>query len=542
MTLPEILKAIRQWWWILLICPIIAAGTAYFVSSSMTPIYEAETTAIVEHQIATGAADLQSIQAAERRTQTFAQLVTSRSVLERVVEDLGLEGGVENLRGNVSVSNAAETQLVSVAVQDEDPEHAAEIANATVEHFSEYVREIQTSMLDGSDGDLAQSLDEVQAQIADAESRIQDLEDSSALTQAEQDQLESYESLLTQLQQTEDVLGSIDETFVETGQSVGSQVFVVESAAAPTGPVSPRIMLNTALAGILGLLLGGGLVVGVAWLDDNVKTEEDVRRILDRPLIGTVAQERRPVQLESMNSEQSINGEIFRGLRTNLQFTMVDRDVRSIVVTSAGPGEGKTTIATNLAIVLAQGGQRVVLVDADLRRPRVHNLFHGVRNDRGLSNMLLESSANLEDMVQRTKISRLWVLATGPLPPNPPDLLGSARMKALVNALEESVDIVIFDSPPLAISESLLLSSLADGILMVVRSGRNRRGELSHAYELALQAGAPILGVVLNGVSRDSQATRRVYQQYYSQLSGDDQPPSPPRRSGWLGRVFGRST
>jgi non-specific protein-tyrosine kinase len=244
--------------------------------------------------------------------------------------------------------------------------------------------------------------------------------------------------------------------------------------------------------------------------------------------------------MESIHASRSLSGEIFRGLRTNLQFTMVDRNIRSIVVTSVFPGEGKTTVAANLAIVLAQGGQRVILVDADMRRPRVHTAFHKVRNDRGLSNLLLQSPAVIENVIQSTSIKNLKIVATGPIPPNPPDLYGSARMKSLVGALEESADIVIFDSPPVAISESLILSSLADGILFVARAGRNRTGELVHAVEGAAQTGVPILGIVLNGVPRDSQSAYRVYQQYYPLSREDEELLPQPQRPGWVSRLLGR--
>lgn len=540
MTLPEILKAVRQWWWILVICPVIAAGTAYFVSSSITPTYEAEATAIVEHQLPTGANDLQSIQAAERRTQTFTQLVSSRSVLERVIDALDLEESVEDLRDNISVEQAGETQLVHLSVEDEDPERAATIANTTVEQFGEYVREIQAPAVGGPEADFAQAIDNVQAQMAETQAIVDDLEGRAALSLNEQEQLEQAQTLLTQLQQAEQVLLNVDGAVAGTEQAGGSQIFVVEEAAASSEPVSPRTTLNTALAGILGVLLGGGLVLGVAWLDDNVKTEQDVRGVLERPLIGTVPQERLPAQMESIHNERSISGEIFRGLRTNLQFTMVDRNVRSIVVTSASPGEGKTTIASNLAIVLAQGGQRVLLVDADLRRPMLHNLFHRVRNDRGLSNLLLQSPAVIENVVQPTAINNLRVLTSGPIPPNPPDLFGSARMRALVNALEESADIVIFDSPPVAISESLLLTNLADGALFVVRAGKLRTGELVQGVESVSQTGVPILGVVLNGVKRTSQSAHRIYQQYYPPAAEEAELATNGRRS-WISRVFGRS-
>ncbi|TVR70367.1 MAG: polysaccharide biosynthesis tyrosine autokinase [Sphaerobacteraceae bacterium] len=540
MTIPEILKALRQWWWILLLCPIIAAGTAYFVSSSMTPIYEAEATMLLEHNIGAGAgADLQSIQAAERRTQTFNQLVNTRSVLAPTIESLDLDISLGELRENVSVSHQRDTQLVSVAVQHEDPDTAALIANEITGQFSTYIREVQAEVSTVGRQGIVDALTEVDDQIAVTQERIDQLESLDGLGALGQTaELAQWQALLTQLEQSRESLQSIRDTLGVVEGGAGSQVFVVEPAVPSSGPVSPRIMLNTALATILGLLLGGGLIVGITILDDNVKTEEGVRELTDRPVIGLIPRGDLPEQFDYMHSGKSISGEIFRGLRTNLQFAMIDRSIKSIVVTSAAPGEGKTTIAANLAIVLAQGGQRVILVDADMRRPRVHTLFNRVRNDRGLGNLLLQPKVALEDMLQRTAINNLLVLATGPLPPNPADLIGSLRMKAIVTLLEEEADIVVFDSPPVAISDSLLLSSLTGGVIFVTLAGKLRKSELVQSMDSLTQTGAPILGVVLNGVRAESTSAHRVYQQYYPIVGSDESLPGPKSR---LGRLFNRS-
>jgi polysaccharide biosynthesis transport protein len=541
MTLPEILKAVRQWWWILIICPVIAAGTAYFVSSLLTPMYESEATVIVEHQLAGGALDLQSIQAAERRTQTFSQLISTRSVTQPVIDELDLDVTAEDFRSNLSISHVTNTQLISISYQDPNPALAAEIVNLVAAQFGEYVREIQVPIVGLSEDDLDEAIAGLDEQIEAVDTSIAEIVAAGGPESEEEEvRLAALENTLGQLQQTREALAAVEETLSGFDATVGSQVYVAEPASPPTDPVSPRTMLNVALAGMLGLLLGGGLTVVAAWLDDKIKTEHDLRELFDRPVVGAVPLEALPNQVEDAHSGRSLSGEIFRGLRTNLQFTMIDRDVKSLVVTSMFPGEGKTTVAANLAIVLAQGGQRVILVDADLRRPRVHSMFHRVRNDRGLSNLLLHSPAVIEEVVQSTTVKNLKVLASGPLPPNPPDLLGSLRMKALVAALEDTADIVIFDAPPLVISESLLLSSLVDGLLFVVRANSHRTAELVEGYETASQAGAPILGFVLNGVRPESQAAARVYQQYYPLVEDDGEIVTRQKR-GWFRRLVSRS-
>ncbi len=543
MTLPEILKAVRQWWWILVICPLIAAATAYFITSTITPVYQAEARLLVEHQMAGGTLDLQSIQAAERRTQTFSQLITTRSVLNPVVEELNLEKTADDLRANLSISHVGDTQLITIAYSDYDPVHAAEVANTVSEKFAEYVRDIQAPIIGVPAEDLTGVIADLETQIESNEARIAEIEAGDGpTTQAEQDELAQLQASTAQLSQSRDAFQVIESSVNDLDTATGSQVFIAEPAAAPGAPISPSLMINLAIAGLLGVLIGGAITVSLSWLDDNVKTEQDVRQLINRPVIGTVPDQDLPDQMESIHASKSISGEVFRGLRTNLQFTMVDRNIKSIVVTSTQPGEGKTTVAANLAIVLAQGGQRVILVDADMRRPKVHNMFHKVTNERGLSNLLLQSPAVIENVVQSTTIDRLKVLSTGPVPPNPPDLYGSARMKALVSALEDSADIVVFDSPPLALSESLLLASVVDGILFVIRANLTRTADIAQGIETVEQTGVPILGVVLNGVPQDSQSAHRVYQQYYPLVSGEMSMPAPKRRLGWLSRVFSRTT
>lgn len=507
----------------------------------MTEIYSAESTLLIEHQVGEGASDLQSIQAAERRSQTFSQLISSRSVLEPTIESLGLERSVNDLRSDVSVSAVSETQLVTISVEDPDPDRAAEIANEISQQFADFVALIQSPAIEDRADDVATLVSQLEQQIDSTQANIDEMEaGDESLTDSEQQELADLEQSLDELEQSLEAVGSLQSNIEDLDSAAGSRVYIVEPAAAPDGPVSPRVMLNLALSGVLGVLVAGGVLVGLAWLDDKVKTEEDLRRLIDRPVLGTVPIVDLPDNVESTHAGRSMSGEIFRGLRTNLQFTMVDRSIGSFVVTSVNPGDGKTSVASNLAIVLAQGGQKVILVDADMRRPQIHNKFNRVRNDRGLSNLLLQSPAVIEDVMQSTTVKNLKVVTTGPLPPNPPDLLGSSRMKALVAALEDTADIVIFDAPPLAISDSLLLSSLSDGMLIVVRAGANRTGDVSAALERAQQAGVLILGLVLNGVSRKSQDAYRVYQQYYSEADSGQADRARVGRPGWLRRVFGR--
>lgn len=214
--------------------------------------------------------------------------------------------------------------------------------------------------------------------------------------------------------------------------------------------------------------------------------------------------------LISMTTPKSPIAEQFRTIRTNIQFSSVDEELQTIIVTSSGPGEGKSTTTANLAVVFAQQGKRVLLIDADLRKPTVHYTFR-TENHIGLSNVLTKQST-LEEAVTVTAQEKLWVLPSGPIPPNPSELLGSRGMKTFLEEAKEGYDVIILDTPPvLAVTDAQVLANLADGVVLVVSSGKTETDAAKKAKELLESAKAKILGVVLNNKKvQDSQ-----YYYYY---------------------------
>ncbi|KKI93270.1 capsular biosynthesis protein [Bacillus sp. SA1-12] len=214
--------------------------------------------------------------------------------------------------------------------------------------------------------------------------------------------------------------------------------------------------------------------------------------------------------LISMTNPKSPIAEQFRTIRTNIQFSSVDEELQTMIVTSSGPAEGKSTTTANLAVVFAQQGKRVLLVDADLRKPTVHYTFR-LENHIGLSNVLTRQSS-LQEAVQITSQEKLWILSSGPIPPNPSELLGSKGMQAMIEQAKDEYDVIIFDSPPvLAVTDAQILSNLTDGVVLVVSSGKTEIDAAKKAKELLDNAKAKILGVVLNNKKvQDSQ-----YYYYY---------------------------
>jgi non-specific protein-tyrosine kinase len=263
--------------------------------------------------------------------------------------------------------------------------------------------------------------------------------------------------------------------------------------------VSPRKKLNLALGLLVGLAIGVGGAVLRETLDTSVKTSDDIQQHSGVSTIGVIGFDpdasKHPLIVHT--DQHSVRAEAFRQLRTNLQFVDIDHAPRSIVVTSSLPGEGKTTTATNLAITLSQTGLRVLVVEADLRRPRVAD-YLGVINAVGLTSVLA-GQATLDDVIQRWGDGRMHVLPSGPTPPNPSELLGSQGMVKLLRQLEDRYDLVLLDAPPLLpVTDAAVLATSASGVLMVVRHGKTTREQLSRAAEALSTVGAHVYGAVLN--------------------------------------------
>jgi protein-tyrosine kinase len=222
--------------------------------------------------------------------------------------------------------------------------------------------------------------------------------------------------------------------------------------------------------------------------------------------------------------------EAFRTLRTNLQFSRLDKQIKTILVTSSGPGEGKTTISSNLAISLAQAGSKVIIAGVDLRRPAIDKQFN-VSNTIGVTN-ILTGQYTLDEALQDTDVEGLRILTSGPIPPNPAELLSSQRMKDLIEQIKSKADYIIFDATPvIAVSDSVILSQMVDGVLLVVSLGITPRGVAITSKEQLERVGANILGVVANNISEESGYYYYYYHHYY--VMDNDQ-----SKTGWLRRIF----
>lgn len=281
------------------------------------------------------------------------------------------------------------------------------------------------------------------------------------------------------------------------GASPDARVIVEQRAFLPTKPVIPNPPRNIWIGMVLGLMLGIGVAVLRDALDNTVNDRETLEQITGVGIVGNIPldKERRNTPAISFDKDNSAIAESFRKLRTNLQFLAVDHPPRSIVITSSVPNEGKSTTAINLALALAEGGSNVVLVDGDMRRPSLH-IYLDLIGSAGFSTVL-SGAATPAEALQKTQFENLWLLAAGPTPPNPSELLGSLAAKTTLAALRSEFDFVIVDSSPqLAVTDGAILAANADGVLLIVRHGQTKREQLQRGVEHLNDVGALILGTV----------------------------------------------
>jgi len=301
-----------------------------------------------------------------------------------------------------------------------------------------------------------------------------------------------------------------------------TNIRVVDYAQVPKFPIKPRKARNIALASIVALALGMGLSFFLEYLDNSVKNMEDVKDYLKMPVLGLVpyidggadggvaASGNR--YLISHLKRRSGASEAFRTVRTGIFFSAPEGELKRILVTSSIPGEGKTMLATNTAITMAQSGYKTLLVDADMRHPELHKSFQ-VNHSRGLSNVLV-GDAEPEEVIRPTQIENLDLLPCGPIPPNPAELLGSPKMKSFLSKVEGKFDKIVFDSPPvISVTDPLVLATFVDGVLMVIQAGRCAKPLVLRTKEQLEGVKARIVGAVLNDVT--SEVGRYYYRDYY---------------------------
>ena len=524
MEIRRYLRILRRWWWLLVAATVIAAGGSYLATRSQPRIYSSRARVMVGQSIENLNPDWVAINTAQQLALTYVELATTRSVLQDAVDTLGLQSSPDVLRGMVAVKLVQGTQILDITVVDTDPVRAAAIANAVGEALIRKSPGGSESSEASIRRDAEQELQDLKKRIAFAKDEVQNLdaailEEQSARAIAE---LKNRRDLLQQQ------IGQWQSTYAQlytayTGNQANT-LTIVEQAEPNYAPIGPRTTMNVALAGAIGGLLAVGAILLLEFLDDTVKTGDELTALTGLTFLGIIPRvpegKANEERLLAANEPRSSFSECFRVLRTNLQFSSFDRPLNTIVVTSPQPTEGKSTTAANLAVVIAQAGLRVILVDTDLRRPVLHRIFD-LPNDWGLTGSLFGEYLGPKDALFPTAVDNLFVVTSGPLPPNPSEILGSQRMESFIEDLKLRADIVIFDSPPLlTVTDSTVLSTRVDGVVLVADCGATRRDAIQKSADSLRKVGAHILGAVLNRVDTRSSGYYYYYYSHYYDESG----------------------
>lgn len=417
----------------------------------------------------------------DREAATNTELVSLEAVARRAARRVGGRLTQEDVAAMVKVAPAGQADVVTIVATDRSPEFAARLANTLGSEYVNFRKDADRTKIREAEALIGR--------------QIQDLEPSARGGSKGR----SLEQRADELR----VLGSL-----QTGNAE-----LVEQATVPRSPSSPKTLRNGILGAILGLIVGVMLALLLERLDHRVRDPKEMEDLFDRPILGGIPSSKSLEGRGTATALASAEAESFRLLRANLRYFNVDRDVRSVLVTSAAPADGKSTIGWNLASAAAGAGVRTLVIEADLRHPGLGAAL-GSTGSIGLSSVLAGEST-LEGALQEVPVSDgrngtshgrvLHVLLSGPLPPNPTDLIESDRMRELLSHAEEAYELVVIDTPPTSVvSDAIPLVSQVGGVLVVGRLGKTTRGSMLQLRNQLANLNAPVLGVVINAVGRES--------------------------------------
>ena len=515
LDLRQLMRIARRRAWIVILLMVISGSVAYYNSSRETKVYSASATMLITPgQTFGGSVDYNSLMVSQMLAETYPQLITNGDMYARVATALNME----SIPGSISASAVADSQLIVVTVTDTDPKQAADVANAVVTEFPAYMAERTQQSASGDRALLDQQIEDLTTQLAGIDDEIGALEaSSSAEDPAVQRQINDLS------QERAATVGLIAELRVQAATVETNRIAASASvepaglAVEPTTPISPQPRQALLLGMFVGLMLGIGVVALLEFLDNTVKPEQNLHAVTGAPVLATISslgklQPGGP-QVYTMAQPQSSATEALRLLRTNLEFAAASGPIGTLTITSPGPGEGKSTVTANIGVVMAQTGMNVVIVDADLRKPTQHRVF-GIPNDRGLTSLLTHPEEDWRASATKVALPGLRLIPSGPLPPNPGDLVASARFAQLIDKIKTEVDLVVIDSPPiLSASDALTIAARTDGAVLVCQSHKTRLDALRHAAHSVHHGGIRLVGIVLNRPRGQVGAT--YYGEYY---------------------------
>jgi capsular exopolysaccharide synthesis family protein len=484
------------------------AVLASTVSTMFQPdVFVSRTTLVIGTTILDPNPDSGQIYIAQQLASIYADMARREPIQQATMEALGIPWLPQYQ--SRAVPN---TQMVEISVTDTNPQRAQIIANELAEQLR-----IQSPALGGTETGvrqefIRQQLSSLQIQIEDTENQIEELQ-SSLIGMNSASQIANVENEIREQTQKLNSLRDNYSGFLANSQEGALNILsVVEPANLPTRSVGTSKFTIIALAGLVGFSLGAGAAYLLEYLDRTVKTTSDVERLFNLPVIGYISEitEDGNNATYVANNPNSILAENFRLMRSNIEFFQISKPIKTILITSPNQGNGKTTVASNLAMSISQGEQDVILVDADLRRPAVHRALDISRNP-GLSD-LIRNKAGIEDVVRDWSEDGLKVITAGDIPPNVTEVVGSKRIASILGDIREKHELVIIDAPPLIIADSYNLASRVDGVILIMVPGETSEERARAIKEQLDRSKAHLLGIVFNKVSEQSAHSYYDYQ------------------------------
>lgn len=543
MELTQYLRLVRKWWWLIALSAFVAAGVAYIVNVRQPPVYRTQITVSIGNYLNSPNPSSGEIRTGIDLAQTYARLATTFDVLQGTINILNLPTSPDSLSGRVGTQILAGTSLLVITVTYDDPILAADIANTLAEQLIAnsptnltVEQQAQLNFLDTQIADLTEQIQQSRSQLADLNLVLQtttqtaEIERLTTQRNATIDQINGAQSTIAQYTNT-----------VATLQQRTNAIDIVERARIPTAQSGTGTLTSVLLGLILGIGVSVGVVLLIEYLDDTIRNTEETAQVLTLPVLGAVTRfgrkAKHPSEMLLTNyPSMSPIAEGYRSARTNMLFS--DRQHNGVfIVTSPNPQEGKTTTTSNLAVVMAQAGLNVLLIDADLRRPMIHNMFN-LQNEIGLTTLLYADppqfdrtkgdargenallSSEFLRCVQNTDIPQLRVLTSGFIPSNPSEVLGSSAMKNWIEVFRKAptIDIIIIDTPPtLAVADSQVLAAATNAdVILVIDCGSTRRVAALRAKESFTNLGIKLKGVIANRVNPREEYYYGYYSGYYT--------------------------
>ena len=493
---------------------VLPSLVTFFLTSLQPSVYQVSATLLPAQLRLAGDPDYNTVSAGRLigLATYYSYAAESPVVLSSVGQQLDLPDPVEDLAKRVDANVDPSTGVLTITARGEDASAAARLANAVASAIEDRSASL------GNDEDLQADLKIARERMLEAEAEYErrlaprpprSAEDTQALANA-----------LTTLRELTNVYDALS---ASASQTPGGLTVISAAESSRAQMIQPRTPYYTLLAAVAGLLLAAAIASILEYLDDSVKTPEEIEDVAGLPTLATIAELKRGLRpreardLADQLYPTSGVADAYRTLRSNVEFAAADSPIRTLLITSSVSGEGKTLTAANLAVAFAQAGRRALLVDANLRKPGVHLVFD-LPNAQGLTTLVSRESVSLDAIARTTSQPNLRILTSGPLPPTPTELLDSPRMRVIVERLKEGNDVVIFDGTPLeALTDSAILSSYLDATLFVVAASRTRRSAVHRGREQLARANARVIGAVLYGAVRGipkkrdgSQARRKV--------------------------------